>query len=91
LVEWRELLTIVRPETLVRWHRDLFRLFWRRKSRHRGRPRIPADVQRLIAEMAMKNRTWGGERTRGGASREARSHALAADCATLHAITARGP
>jgi hypothetical protein len=62
LVGWRELLTIVRPETLVRWHRDLFRLFWRRKSRHRGRPRIPADVERLIAEMAMKNRTWDKER-----------------------------
>ena len=38
-VDWRELLTIVRPDTLVRWHRDLFRLFWRLKSRQRGRPR----------------------------------------------------
>src|SRR4030095_12530696 len=35
-VEWRELLMIVRPETLVRWHRDLFRLFWRLKSRCAG-------------------------------------------------------
>lgn len=58
-VDWRELLTIVRPETLVRWHRDLFRLFWRMKSRQRGRPRIPIEVQRLIAEMAAHNRTWG--------------------------------
>ena len=33
LVEWRDLLTIVRPETLVRWHRDLYRLFWREKCR----------------------------------------------------------
>ncbi len=33
VVEWRELLTIVRPDTLVRWHRELFRLFWRLKSR----------------------------------------------------------
>jgi putative transposase len=61
-VEWRELLTIVRPETLVRWHRDLFRLFWRLKSRHRGRPRIPTELQRLIAEMAAANHTWGEER-----------------------------
>jgi putative transposase len=61
-VEWRELLTIVRPETLVRWHRGLFRLFWRLKSRARGRPRIPTEVQRLIVEMATKNRTWGEER-----------------------------
>src|SRR5262245_55621656 len=61
-VEWRELLTIVRPDTLVRWHRDVFRLFWRAKSRGRGRSRIPAELQRLIAEMARANRTWGEER-----------------------------
>jgi putative transposase len=61
-VDWREVLTIVHPDTLVRWHRDLFRLFWRLKSRRRGRPRIPTDVQRLIAEMATQNRTWGEER-----------------------------
>jgi hypothetical protein len=46
----------------VRWHRDLFRLFWRLKSRQRGRPRIPIEVQRLIAEMAARNYTWGEER-----------------------------
>jgi hypothetical protein len=61
-VDWRQLLTIVRPDTLVRWHRDLFRLFWRFKSRQRGRPRIPIQVQRLIADMAAHNRTWGEER-----------------------------
>jgi len=52
----------VRPETLVRWHRDLYRLFWRAKSRPRGRPRIPTELQRLIADMAAANRTWGEER-----------------------------
>jgi hypothetical protein len=52
----------VRPDTLVRWHRRLFRLFWRAKSRPRGRPRIPTELQRLIAEMAVANRTWGEER-----------------------------
>lgn len=62
LVDWRELLTIVRPDTFVRWHRELFRLFWRVKSRLRGRPRIPLDLQRLIVEMAAANRTWGEER-----------------------------
>ena len=62
LVEWPDLLTIVRPDTLVRWHGELFRLFWRAKSRRRGRPRIPHDLQRLIAEMAAANRTWGEER-----------------------------
>jgi putative transposase len=60
--EWREVLTVVQPDTLVRWHRNAFRLFWRWKSRRRGRPRIPTAVQRLIADMAMANRTWGEER-----------------------------
>ena len=57
--EWRQLLVIVKPETLIRWHRKGFRLFWRWQSRAAGRPRIPADVQRLIATMAASNRTWG--------------------------------
>src|SRR5262245_40537601 len=50
-IDWRQCLTIVQPDTLVRWHRDAFRLFWRRKSRPRGRPRIPRDLQRLIIQM----------------------------------------
>ena len=61
-VGWRDLLTIVRPETFVGWQRSLFRLFWRAKSDPRGRPRIPAELQRLIAEIATANRTWGEER-----------------------------
>jgi len=52
----------VKPETLLRWHRQGFRLFWRWKSRARGRPRIPADLQQLIAAMARANATWGEER-----------------------------
>jgi len=47
---------------LIRWHRKGFRLFWKWKSRPRGRPRIPADLQKLIAEMAVNNSTWGEER-----------------------------
>jgi putative transposase len=61
-IEWRSLLTIVQPDTLVRWHRHAFRLLWRGRSRPRGRPRIPRDLQQLIAEMARANRTWGEER-----------------------------
>ena len=61
-VAWRELLTIVPPDTLVRWHRDLYRLFLRAKSTPRGRPRIPADLQQLIADIAAANHTWGEER-----------------------------
>src|SRR5262245_27910929 len=61
-VDWRGLLTIVKPDTLIRWHRKGFRLFWRWTSTPRGRPRIPADLQQLIREMASANRTWGEER-----------------------------
>src|SRR5438477_6190610 len=48
---WRQLLVMVQPETLIRWHRNGCRLFWRWQSRVPGRPRIPAEVQRLIATM----------------------------------------
>ena len=61
-IDWRSVLTIVQPDTLVRWHRHAFRLFWRWTSRRRGRPRIPLELQQLIAEMARANRTWGEER-----------------------------
>jgi hypothetical protein len=50
-----------KPETLIRWHRQGFRLVWRRRSLARGRPAISPDVQRLIATMAA-NWTWGKER-----------------------------
>ena len=47
---------IPRPETVVRWHRGGFQLYWRRKSRsHGGRPQIPADVRRLIRDMNLVN------------------------------------
>jgi putative transposase len=58
---WREVLTIGPPVTLLRGHRQAFRRLWRRRSRS-GRPRLPAELQRLIADMARDNRTWGEER-----------------------------
>jgi putative transposase len=45
LIDWRAVLTIVKPATLIRWHRKGFRLFWRWKSRARGRPPLPLDLQ----------------------------------------------
>src|ERR1039458_3227372 len=62
LFSWKEALVIVKPETLIGWHRKGFRLFWRWKSRPRGRPRLPADLRALISEMAENNPTWGEER-----------------------------
>jgi hypothetical protein len=60
-LDWRALLTVVKPETLIRWHRQGWRLFWRWKSRP-GRPTIPVDLQRLIVAIARANPTWGEER-----------------------------
>jgi putative transposase len=62
LFAWQEALVIVRPETLIRWHRKGFQLFWRCKSKPGGRPRVPADLQELIIEMARSNPTWGEQR-----------------------------
>jgi transposase InsO family protein len=57
---------IVQPETLLRWHRDLFRLYWKRRSKASShKPRVSAETIALIREMAKKNRLWGAERIRG--------------------------
>ena len=63
---WRESLTIVKPETVIRWHRDGFKLYWRWKSRKRrpGRPKINADIPSLIRRMCRENATWGAPRIR---------------------------
>ena len=59
---WRRALVVVRPETLVRWQRQGFRLLWRLRSRATGRPAVPAELRRLIAEMVAANPCWGEER-----------------------------
>lgn len=61
LFDWKAALAIVKPETLIAWHREGFRLFWRWKSRA-GRPRLPENIRRLIARMAKENPTWGQAR-----------------------------
>src|SRR6266581_917453 len=63
---WRGHLSFVTPETVVRWHRQGWRLFWRWKSRSRGgRPHLSPEVRDLIATMSRDNRLWGTERIRG--------------------------
>jgi len=57
---------IIKPDTVVRWHRTGFRLYWRWKSRARGgRPRIPAEIRGLIRDMSLANRLWGAPRIHG--------------------------
>jgi hypothetical protein len=58
---WREALVIVKPATLIRWHREGFRLYWKIKSRP-GRPALPRDLRALIRRMALENVAWGEER-----------------------------
>ncbi len=63
---WRSALHIVKPETVLAWHRRGFRLFWTWKSRHRtGRPAVPHDVRALIREMSTANPLWGAPRIHG--------------------------
>ena len=68
LPSWNTALVIVQPDTLLRWHRELYRRVWRRKSRRKGkkgRQPLAADFVTLIRNMARDNRTWGAERIRG--------------------------
>jgi hypothetical protein len=68
LPSWRSALMIVQPDTLLGWHREIFRRVWQRKSKRkgkRGRPPLAADVVALIQSMARDNQTWGAERIRG--------------------------
>jgi hypothetical protein len=59
-------LTIVEPETVIRWHRAGFRSFWRWKSRRRaGRPSVTPEIRRLIREMSLANPLWGAPRIHG--------------------------
>jgi putative transposase len=63
---WRSALVIVKPDTVLAWHRRGFRLFWTWKSRHRtGRPAAAPEVRALIRQMAAANPLWGAPRIHG--------------------------
>jgi len=65
---WREALVIVKPETVVRWHRQGFKLFWKFKSRQKGRvgrSRINKEIRSLVRRMAKANPLWGAPRIHG--------------------------
>jgi hypothetical protein len=59
--DWQDALMIVKPETLVGWHRKGFKLFWRWKCQA-GRPRLPENIRKLIVQMARENPTRGQAR-----------------------------
>src|SRR5262245_44312070 len=61
-----KVITVIRPETLVRWHRAGFRSYWRWKSRAQaGRPQLEADLRALIRRMSVENPLWGAPRIHG--------------------------
>ena len=60
--DWREALVIVKPATLIGWHRNAFRRFWRWKSRPVGRPPLSGSLREVIRRMAAENPSWGEER-----------------------------
>jgi putative transposase len=59
--DWKSALVIVKPDTLISWHRRGFKLFWKLKSRA-GRPQLPSNIRELIARMVRENPTWGQAR-----------------------------
>src|SRR5262249_6011915 len=60
--DWHDALVVVRPETFIKWHRTAFRMFWRWKSRKRGRPALPRNLRALIRQIDRDNPTWGEQR-----------------------------
>ena len=64
---WRDSLMIVKPETVIGWHRQGFRWYWTWKIRHgrAGRPRVPKETRDLIRTMGRDNPLWGAPRIHG--------------------------
>ncbi len=63
--KWTSVIHIVQPATVIRWHRQGFRYYWRWKSRPRGRPRISSETKQLIRNMSLANPLWGAPRIHG--------------------------
>jgi hypothetical protein len=85
---WRRHLLLIRPETVLGWHRRGWRLFWRwRSCRALGRPRLNSEVRELIATMRRENPHWGTERIRG----ELLKLGIAVSARSIRRYRRRGP
>ena len=63
---WRDAILMVKPQTILRWHRSGYRLFWRFKTKTKAKkPSVATETVSLIRQMAQENRLWGAERIRG--------------------------
>lgn len=66
LNNWKDILVIVKPETVIKWHRQGFRLFWKMKSSHKGgRISIDLEARKVIIQIAEENKSWGIPRIHG--------------------------
>ncbi len=87
---WKQALFLVQPETLLRWHRELFRMFWKRKSKaHSRKPRLSPETIRLIKEMATNNRrlrsgTYPWRTPQAGYSREETNYSKIDEACSRH-------
>jgi putative transposase len=63
--KWRDTLFIVKPETIIHWHKKGFRRYWTRKSRRKGWPQLDAEIRKLIRRMSVANPLWGAPRIHG--------------------------
>ncbi len=66
--KWINTLIIVKPETVIKWHRQGFKLYWNaisRRGKRRGRPRVSSDIRELITRMGRENPSWGAPRIHG--------------------------
>ncbi len=80
----RGALTIVKPDTVIRWHRAGFRTYWRWKSRNRrGRPKVPPEIHQLIRDMSLADPLWGAPRIHGEPA-QARHRCRADECSQVH-------
>ncbi len=60
---WKSPLILIKPETVIKWHRKGFKLYWRWKCRHKvGRPTVPKEIRNFIRQMRLENPTWGTPR-----------------------------
>jgi len=80
--QWQSTFLLFQPDTVLRWHREMFRLVWWRKSRPKGNSRAKLDraTVKLIMDMARDNRTWGAERIRGELLKVGVAVPLGQDC-----------
>ncbi len=62
---WRKSLVIVKPDTVIHWHRKGFTLFWKFKSKGPGRPQVSREICDLVRRMAAANPSWGAPRIHG--------------------------